>query len=335
MLTDNYAEDEIQALIILAELFYPVENPNNNHYKPFPKTIAEAQTYFRRFALDLSKTYKRLLNKGLLYQENGEWRLTTEGKKIADEMRLLRPPIYYFYRDFYAAIEHSQAFNTYATRVFGKNLGQHGFSDLKEIHLMMEKLELDKDSKVLDIGCGNGKITEYISDITQASVTGIDYVPEAIMLATRRTVEKRYRLNFIVGNLEMLDFPNESFDAIISIDTIFFSRDMKATLASLKSMLKPNWHMAIFYMEYKFEEFLTALKENGLSYDSYDLSRGHYEHMRLKRKIAVELLRSFEEEGNRFIWQNLMAESIGDTNRDSEGQVTGVTKRYLYIIRKV
>ncbi len=40
MLTDNYREDEIQALIVLAELSYPFNNPNNNYYKPFPKNIA-------------------------------------------------------------------------------------------------------------------------------------------------------------------------------------------------------------------------------------------------------------------------------------------------------
>jgi ubiquinone/menaquinone biosynthesis C-methylase UbiE len=332
MLTDNYTEDEIQALIILAELFYPVENPNNNHYKPFPKTIAEAQTYFRRFALDLSKTYKRLLNKGLLYQENGEWRLTTEGKKIADEMRLLRPPIYYFYRDFYAAIEHSQAFNTYATRVFGKNLGQHGFSDLKEIHLMMEKLELDKDSKVLDIGCGNGKITEYISDITQASVTGIDYIPEAIMLATQRTADRRYRLNFIVGNLEILDFPPMTFNAVISIDSIFFGRQMKTTLAGLSGLLKPTGQMAIFNGDYLNNDFVTSLKANNLKCATYDISEGHYRHLQLKHKVVSELEKAFDAEGNTFIWKNLMVESLASA--EPYDAALSKIRRYLHIVTK-
>ena len=332
MLTDNYPEDEIQALITLAELHYPIENPNNNHYKFFPKTIIEAKTYFRRFALDFSQAYEKLFNKGLVYQENDTWRLTAEGKEIANEIRLLRPPIYYFYKDFYTAIEQSKAFDTYATKVFGKNLGQHGFSDLKEIHLMLEKLQLNKDSNVLDIGCGNGKIAEYVSDITQARVTGIDYVPEAIMLAIRCTADKRYRLSFIAGNLEMLDFPPMTFDAIISIDSIFFGRQMKTTMAGLSRVLKSNGKIAIFNGEYMNDEFLVSIKVNNLKCTTYDISEGHYKHLQLKHKVTSELEKAFEIEGNTFIWKNLMTESIASTAPYNAS--SSKIRRYLHIVIK-
>ena len=64
---------------------------------------------------------------------------------------------------------------------------------------MLEETPSGQVSRVLDVGCGNGKIAEYISDLTQASVTGIDYVPEAISHAQERTAEKRGRLSFIFG----------------------------------------------------------------------------------------------------------------------------------------
>ena len=43
MLTDEYREDEIQALISLAELTYPLENPNNNSYTYYPKNMTQAR----------------------------------------------------------------------------------------------------------------------------------------------------------------------------------------------------------------------------------------------------------------------------------------------------
>ena len=107
-----YREDEIQAIIALAELSYPFNNPNNNSYKPFPKNMAEAQTYFRRFAVDLSIAFDSLNEKGLVREERDGWFLTAAGKDAAIELRKLRPPIYYWYKDFYAAIEKSQAFET-------------------------------------------------------------------------------------------------------------------------------------------------------------------------------------------------------------------------------
>lgn len=332
MLTDDYREDEIQALIVLAELIDPVENPNNNSYA-FPKNMAQAQTYFRRNALDLSGAFDSLYSKGFVRQEKDTWLLTPAGKDVADEIRWLRPPIYYWYRDFYTAIENSQAFSEYSRRVFGKNLGQHGFSDLKEIHKMLDLLGLDRSSQVLDIGCGNGGITEYISDLTQAFIIGIDYVPEAIAQAVKRTSDKRDRLNFRIANLEMLDFEAESFDAILSIDTIFFGREMKATLAGLKKILKLAGQMAIFYSSISGGDLPAALKDNNLSYETYNLSREHYEHMQLKHRVGSELRNAFEKEGNIFIWENIMRESISGS--EPYDPAIHKTSRHLYIVRSI
>ena len=309
MLTDVYPEDEIQALIVLDELTYPVINPNNNHYKPFPNNMTEAQTYFRRFATDLSGAFEQLQQKGFIHKENDVWFLTSSGKSIADEIRLLRPPIYYWYRDFYIAIENSHAFEEFSNRVFGKNLGQHDFCDLNDIQKMLDLLKLNTSSLVLDIGCGNGKIAEYISDQTGASVMGIDYIHEAIAQALQRTVHKRERLDFRFGNLEFLDFAPEFFNIVLSIDSIYFGRDMGKTLFNLNRLLKPDGRMAIFYLNMGDGELPTVLSGKYL-YEVYDFSQKHYEHMRMKHRIASEMKDAFAKEGNTFIWKNLMEESI-------------------------
>ena len=55
---------------------------------------------------------------------------------------------------------------------------------------------------MLDLGCGNGKMAEYISDCTGANLTGIDFIPFAIQQAQERTQAKRDRLEFKAeGNL--------------------------------------------------------------------------------------------------------------------------------------
>ena len=274
-----------------------------------------------------------LKTKKLVQEKNGEWLLTQMGKEIADELRILRPPIYYWYQDFYAAIENSRAFDEYSKRVFSANFGQHGFSDVHQIQKMLELLKLSKRSKVLEIGCGNGKMAEYISDLTQASVTGIDYIPEAIEQATRRTQNKRNRLNFKVANLEFLDFTPESFDAIISVDTIFFGRKMAATITGLNRILKAGGQIAIFNGNYQQEDFLADLAANNLTYDVYDFGPGHIKHMLLKHHVAKELENAFKAEGNAFVWQNLMAESFSDLNFPSQPDYDPKA-RYLYVAKK-
>ena len=333
MLTDTYKEDEIHALIALDELASPLNNPNDAPHVHAPKNIAEAQTYFRRFAVDITPTFPMLKIKKLVQEKNGELILTKTGKEVADELRLLRPPIYYWYRDFYAAIENSQAFDEYSKRVFGANFGQHGFSDVHQIQKMLDLLKLNQSSMVLDIGCGNGKMAEYISDLTQASVTGFDYIPEAIAQAIKRTQSKGNRLTFKVANLEFLDFTPESFNVIISIDTIFFGRKMENTISSLTRMLKAGGQMAVFNSNYQQGDFLAALAMNNLAYQVYDFGPEHIKHMLLKHKVANELEQAFMSEGNAFVWQNLMAESFADLNFPEQPGFNPKT-RYLYIVKK-
>jgi len=325
---DNYREDEIQVLIALVELTEPIRTPNNNFYRFYPKSMEAARTYFRRFALDLSVAFETLERKELSYKENDKWFLTRTGKAVASDIRRLRPPIWYWYKDFYVAIENSTAFSEYCRLVFGKDLGQHGFSDINQINRMLEIVKPNKMSQVLDIGCGNGKIAEYISDLTQASVTGVDYIAEAIDQAIKRTEGKRNRLNFKVGNIEVFDFKDETYDVILSIDSIFFGKDLNTTLAGLKKITKPDGQMAIFCEE----DLSSALKENGLAYRVYDFSEEHYAHMQLKHRVASGMRKVFEDEGNTFIWENLMRESIASPepyNRDRSS-----ISRYLYHVKK-
>jgi ubiquinone/menaquinone biosynthesis C-methylase UbiE len=331
-LIKEYREDEIQAMVVLAELTHPVETPNNNFYRFYPKNIEEARTYFRRFALELVPAIETLQQKRLVQKEKDGWLLTPSGRTAADEIRRLRPPIYYWYRDFYLAIENSRAFSKYSRRVFGKDLGQHGFSDVKQIDKMLDNLKPERSSKVLDIGCGNGKIAEYISDLMQVDMTGIDYIPEAIAQAQKRTRKKRDRLHFYTGNLEFMDFEPESFDIILSIDSIYFGETPRMTLAAWKKILKPAGHMAIFYLDMNGENLMAPIEENGMSYAVCDVSRENYEHQQLKHKIADELRTAFEAEGNEFIWKNLMAESIASSEPYSPAGHK--TRRYLYLIKK-
>lgn len=324
---DLYREDEIQALILLAELSAPVETPNNNHYTSCPKTVEQARTYFRRFALPLDGAYASLAEAGLTQSAEGSWSLTDRGSHVANRVRALRPPIYYFYRDYYAAIEHSAAFAEYAERTFGKDLGQHGFSDLDQLHHMLDLVELKRGARVLDVGCGNGKIAEYISDQTGAHVTGIDYVPEAIEQAQRRTQSKHDRLRFVVGDIQTLRL-DDKFDLILSIDSIFFGSDLFSTVYRLSGMLAPRGRLAVFFGG----DLAPALKANGLTYVCHDISHRHYDHLRLKHDVASEMRDAFEREGTLFVWENLVTESFDDQT------VFDLThehmQRYLYVAQR-
>ncbi len=86
----------------------------------------------------------------------------------------------WFYNEYYEAIRISRAHSLLCERVYGKDLGQHGMADMEQVHSALSALGVSSGMSLLDFGCGDGQITEYIADTTGADVTGVDIAGEAI-----------------------------------------------------------------------------------------------------------------------------------------------------------
>ncbi len=259
-----------------------------------------------------------------------------------------------FYERFYAALPRSRAHAEFCRRAFGCDFSQHGFADMAQINTLIAITRLGPGDRALDLGCGNGMIAEYISDRTGAHVTGLDIIPEAIRQAQTRTLAKADRLAFVVGDINALDrIPDAAFDAIISVDTMYFSDDYTATVGHLRRVLRapgparrpeqPGGQMAIFF-SYGWEPRMPleafpietlppdktplaeALRANGLSFETTDFTQEDYQLALLRRQALTELKPQFEAEDILFIYENRM----GEANGISEGVEKGLHRRYLY-----
>jgi SAM-dependent methyltransferase len=253
------------------------------------------------------------------------------------------PVMFNFYTRFYTVVASSAANAAYCERVYGRNFCQHGFADVVDLDHLIQVAEITADSRVLDLGCGNGLIPEYISDQTGAHFTGVDFIAKAIRDAQRRTAEKRERLDFRLMDFLHLDFPPASFDVIISIDTLYFT-DIVETLRGCLPLLKENGRLAVFFdqscgpqtplEEYPREiiqvdrtELAQALQALGYSYQSWDYTEAMLAHLRRRRPVLEELKPQFEAEGNTFLYESHLGESLGIEH----AYVNDAGKRYLYL----
>jgi ubiquinone/menaquinone biosynthesis C-methylase UbiE len=250
-----------------------------------------------------------------------------------------------FYEEFYAAIAGSQANAEYNRRLFGKDMGQQGFAEVSHLDHLIEASKIGPGSRVLDLGCGNGKIAEYISDCSGAHLTGIDFIPFAIQQAQDRTAAKRSRLAFEVMDIARLDFPPASFDVLVSVDTLYFT-EMGETLRGMQRILKPGGRMAIYY-NYSWQpwtpieafdklathpdrtDLAVTLTRMGLIYRYWDYTIKDVDHARRKEKIAQELRPQFEAEGNLMLFNNHLGEAQGI----QQAFAAGAHARYLYLVQ--
>lgn len=93
-------------------------------------------------------------------------------------------------------------------------------------------------AQVLDVGCGAGEPTARYFVDRGCQVTGIDLSTRMLALAQQRVPEA----NFERMDMRRLDFPAESFDAIIAIYTVFHlpRAEHLALFAGFNRVLKPS-----------------------------------------------------------------------------------------------
>jgi len=88
------------------------------------------------------------------------------------------------------------------------------FPKLPYIHELTRKFKKYQVKKVLDLGCGSGWLTIFMSKYG-FDVTGIDIAKPAIELGKIWAKEENANVNFLVGDLFNLPFKEGSFDAVV------------------------------------------------------------------------------------------------------------------------
>jgi SAM-dependent methyltransferase len=362
----SFDEAEIQVLIALLELEQPKETPNNTHYRFFPRSLAEAAAYFRGCLVDWQAAYHSLLRRGLIEPGPAHYRLTAPAVEQANLLRDARPPIFYWYREFYPLAANSRVYASFCERLYGRSLAQAGFSDMEQVDALLREAHLTPDSRALDLGCGLGLAAEYLAERSGAHFTGLDYSAEAVNLALERTRGRRDRLEFLVGNLDQLNFAPGSFDLLVSIDSLYMPNDLNRTLLQMRGLLRPGGRMVIFYSNMLWEpagstgekdspggsgqdpaanrsaqkpfalrpegtplgQALTAL---GLPFETRDFSAETYRLLQRKHRLGVEMRADFEAEGAQMLLDFILAES--DPGSAPYDPILSLSARYLYLVR--
>ena len=107
--------------------------------------------------------------------------------------------------------------------------------------------------KVLDIGCGTGNLTLVVqAHVGESGEThGIDPAPEMIRVAQNKALRSGARVNFQIGVIEDIPFPNDYFDVILSSLTVHHLPDAlkREGFVNIRRVLKPGGHLFIVDFE--------------------------------------------------------------------------------------
>ena len=242
------------------------------------------------------------------------------------------------YKGFYAMARESKAFQSFCRDAFGEDFSQDGFSNKTQVDLILPYIPQGDDVHILDIGCGNGKMLRYLQNRTNAYIHGFDYAEEAIDTARALIPVKAEFREGVIGQIE---YPEEAFDVVVSMDTMYFAPDMTAFVAQVRKWLKPH---GVFFVGYQEGDVVSktcdghttllaqALRANAMPYEVTDISQQSYELLKTKQEAALKHRDMFAEEGRLDWWDMLMGQTAyANVPFD---QFKEKMARYIYVIRK-
>tara|TARA_B100000575_G_C23015810_1_gene584997 strand:- start:33 stop:713 length:681 start_codon:yes stop_codon:yes gene_type:complete len=130
---------------------------------------------------------------------------------------------------------------------------------------LKKPLHLDRNSKILDIGCAFGNNLIPFADIG-CEIYGIDIHSKIGSLAERFLGSKGYKnFTFKEGNNREINFGDNSFDLVISINTIHYEnneRNICKAFEEISRVLKPGGYLYLCTVGKKHSIYKRSIKKS-------------------------------------------------------------------------
>ena len=111
---------------------------------------------------------------------------------------------------------------------------------------LIARLDLRGDENILDVGCGDGKVTAEIArSVSRGSVTGVDASPQMIQFAQKTFLKsKNSNLKFEVADARKIEF-DRGFDLVFSNAALHWVDDHPAFLLGAASVLNSGGRLLV------------------------------------------------------------------------------------------
>ena len=124
----------------------------------------------------------------------------------------------------------------------------HGKEQLQKLKIIKKYINVEKNEKLLDIGCGTGLSSNF-----GCFVVGIDL--------SLRLLKKNNKTK-VLGTGEDLPFKDHSFDYVISVSSLHHVTDIKKVVNEMKRVGKKRFAFSLFKRSHNFTELKIEICRN-------------------------------------------------------------------------
>ncbi len=138
----------------------------------------------------------------------------------------------------------------------------------------IEALSAHEQDRVLEIGMGNGFfVPRLLVRYPGIQYTGCDFSPEMVKDAGRRNnaLVRSGQVQFLEADAADLPFPDNSFDKVFTVNTLYFWPDPARTLGSIRRVLTPGGSLLIAIRPKELMQHMPFVKYGFMMYDAPDV----------------------------------------------------------------
>ena len=150
---------------------------------------------------------------------------------------------------------------------------------------LFRDLKIPKKPTVLDVGCGTGASTFELMKGThwKGKFFGVDLSQKMVDAAKKKAVEShRDNVEFSRGDAEHLDFPDSSFDLVISNQVFHWIQNKRKALREIFRLLKPSGQVALWF------QGGPSFKELFEAYERVKRRHPDYDFLEMPRRLTLQ-----------------------------------------------
>lgn len=132
---------------------------------------------------------------------------------------------------------------------------------------VFDNIDIKDNDKILEVGCGNGILwAKNMENLRKNIDVTLTEICEDMMDEAKLNLEDNSNIfNFIITDLNLLPFNDNSFDVVIANHILFFMKDIDLALSEIKRVLKPG---GLVYCSTFGSNHMIELQELMLSFSS-------------------------------------------------------------------
>jgi ubiquinone/menaquinone biosynthesis C-methylase UbiE len=130
----------------------------------------------------------------------------------------------------YAVYADPSTAETFDARRFGGPIGE--LVAASQARVLLSMVGDIQGQTVLDVGTGTGRAALLLA-AAGARVTGVDASEEMLAIARQRAAHEGIALPFVMGDAHALEFPDRSFDTVVSLRVLMHTPNWRRFVAEL------------------------------------------------------------------------------------------------------